>query len=328
MLEVVDPGLLSTIQDAGRPWAADQGVPRGGACDPLALRVLEQLVGGPAGSTAALEITLAGPELAVRETCVIGLSGADLECEVTEERRPLRPGTTALVRAGTTLRFGAARDGCRAYLSLAGGIDVPLVLGSRSTCSVGGFGGIDGEGRPIRAGDLLRPMKPGALGLAGRRWPGRAGGSVGASGSTVVRVVAGPHLDRFPKGSLEGLRSNSWEVSGRSDRMGIRLDGSALPVPARPDLVSIPVTWGAVQVPPSGQPIVLLADHQTVGGYPIVAVVASVDRPVLGQLRAGDAVRFEVVEAVLARRLKIASDAIFDADAAMFRTDASDATAG
>ncbi|MEO7118898.1 MAG: hypothetical protein ABIZ34_08000, partial [Candidatus Limnocylindrales bacterium] len=161
MLEILSPGLLSIVVDGGRPWAADQGVPRGGACDPLALHVLEALLGGEPGTTAVLEMSLLGPELAVRETCLIGLAGADLGGEVVEERRRLRPGSATLVEAGTTLRFPEAHDGCRAYLGLAGGIEVPLMLGSRSTCLVGRFGGIDGEGRPVRAGDLLRPTDPG-----------------------------------------------------------------------------------------------------------------------------------------------------------------------
>ncbi|MEO7119027.1 MAG: biotin-dependent carboxyltransferase family protein, partial [Candidatus Limnocylindrales bacterium] len=270
---------------------------------------------GEPGTTAVLEMSLLGPELAVRETCVIGLAGADLGGEVVEEGRRLRPGSVTVVEAGTTLRFPEAHDGCRAYLGLAGGIDVPLMLGSRSTCLVGRFGGIDGEGRPVRAGDLLRPTEPGgatATASPDRVWPGPAGGAIGSDAVATVRVVAGPHLDRFPGGVLDRLASAKWTASVRSDRMGVRLEGDALPG-AGGELVSLPMVWGAIQVTAGGQPIVLLADHQTVGGYPVPAVVASVDRPVIGQLRAGDRIRFEPVTFIEALALRGVAEAAFEA---------------
>ena len=323
MLEVIEPGVLSTVQDAGRPWAASMGVPRSGACDPLALRVLQRLMGGDrdgVDTPAVLEMSLVGPTLAVREACVVGLSGADLGAEATTADgagRPLQPGTTALLRAGTTLRFAGAVDGCRAYLGVGRGIDVPLVLGSRSTCLVGRFGGI--EGRPLRAGDVLRPVDPGDdPSLAGRRWPGDRGGHVAHDGGTVLRVVRGPHADLLGADALARLVTTGWSVSVRSDRMGIRLDGPAIRPLAAAELISFPVTWGAVQLPRTGTPIVLLADHQTVGGYPVPLVVTSVDRPALGQLRATDHVRFRLIDLDEARALRVAAEAAFRADASRF----------
>ena len=294
MLEVLDPGLLSTVQDGGRPDLAHLGVPPGGACDPWGLAAAN-LLAGNAPDASALEMTVAGPALAVRATCVVALGGADLGARVEEEERPLRPGTAYLLRTGTRLVFeGGSGRGARAYLALAGGIAVPRILGSASTCLAGGFGGI--EGRPLRAGDRLVPERPGDLAAAGRSWPADVplGPPHDPDLATPVHVVPGPHAGRFPPGALEALLGTGWEVDPRSDRTGLRLAGPPLPGAGGGELVSLPMTWGAVQVPPDGRPIVLLADHPTVGGYPVIAVAIRADRPLLGQLRPGDEVRFEL----------------------------------
>lgn len=302
MLEVLGPGLHTTVQDGGRPDAAALGVPRSGACDPLALAAANLLLGN-APDAAALEMTLVGPELAVREACVVALAGADLRATVPEDGRRLRPGTSHLLRPGSTITFGAARDGARGYLALAGGVDVPVVLGSRSTAPVGGFGGL--EGRPLAEGDQVRPAHPEVLGLGGRSWPG-PGGSSGVAlhvGPRTVHIVDGPHAAEFPPGAMALLLETAWTVTPRSDRMGVRLAGPPLPPAEGPEPASLGMTWGAVQVPAGGAPIVLLADHPTVGGYRVIAVAASADRPVLGQLRAGDEVRFARIDVARARRL-------------------------
>ncbi len=295
MLEVRDPGFLSTVQDAGRPGYGRLGVPPSGACDPWGLAVANLVCGNDEGA-AALEITVGGPALTVREACVVALGGADLRAVVVEEGRRLAVGSAHPLRPGTTLRFeGAAGAGARGYLALPGGIDVPEVLGSRSTCLVGGFGGVGGA---LRTGDTLRPGRPGDLAAAGRRWPGQT-----RLGDGPIRIVAGPHVEWFERGALEALAAAGWTVLPASDRQGVRLDGPPLPRRADPrDLVSEPVAWGAVQVPPDGGPIVLLADHNTIGGYPVLAVVARADRPALGQLGLGAAVRFTVVNVEEAQR--------------------------
>jgi biotin-dependent carboxylase-like uncharacterized protein len=314
MLEVLGPGLHSTVQDGGRPDASALGVPRSGACDPLALAAANVLLGNPPDA-AALEMTLVGPELTVLAPCVVALAGADFQAKVPEDGRRLRPGTTHLLRAGCTVSFGAARDGARGYLALVGGVDVPPVLGSRSTAPVGGFGGFDG--RPLDEGDRLRPAHPGALGLGGRSWPG-PGPSSGVSvhlGPRTVHVVEGPHAVEFPAEAMELLLGTAWTVTPRSDRMGVRLAGPLLPPADGHEPVSLGMTWGAVQVPAGGAPIVLLADHPTVGGYRVIAVAASCDRPVLGQLRAGDEVRFVRIDLVRACRMAVdAADALRAAD--------------
>lgn len=294
MLECLAPGLQATIQDGGRPGAAALGVPRSGACDPLAMAAANLLLGDPEDAP-VLEMALVGPRFAVREACVAALAGADLDARVPEEGRRLRPGSSFVLHAGTSLAFGEALDGCRGYLALAGGIDVPNVLGSASTAPVGGIGGLGG--RPLALGDRLAPRDGGASGPARRMWPGpgRASGVAVMEGPRWVRVVRGPHAEMEGEEPVRHLLETTWEVSAQSDRTGIRLEGPPVPVRSTGDLVSLGMVTGAVQLPPGGRPVVLLADGPTVGGYPVVAVAIGADWPVLGQLRPLDQVRFREV---------------------------------
>src|SRR5689334_22580919 len=302
MLEVVVPGLLSPVQDAGRTGYADLGVPSAGACDAHALAGADLLLDNPPDAP-ALEITIAGPEFSVGNTCVVGLGGADLGAYLVGAERPLVPGGAYLLRGGETLAFRGGAHGARAYLALSGGIAVPRGLGSASTYLAGGFGGLDG--RPMRAGDVLRPTHGGDFHTAGRRWPApaplspfplreRGRGVRPVAPPPTVRVVPGPHGDHFAPDALETLLTATWEVGPQSDRMGLRLRGPVLmhSAPARAELVSQGIIWGALQVPADGQPIALLADHQTVGGYPVLAVAIRADWPLLAQLPPGAPVRF------------------------------------
>jgi biotin-dependent carboxylase-like uncharacterized protein len=291
ILEVVEPGLLTTVQDLGRPDAVALGVPVGGACDSWSLRVANVLAGNDPNA-AALEITLAGPTFRVTDDCRVGLAGADFEARVNGE--PFEPGSGRVLRRGESLAFGAAQSGVRAYLAIHGGVDVPNVLGSASTCLVGGFGGL--EGRPVRSGDIIRSRSSAPVDARIWRWP--------ATESThrPLRVLDGPHPSAF-----EELLATDWTVSARGDRQGIRLDGPPRfpDAAAAAELLSQGVVWGAIQVPPDGQPICLLADRQTVGGYPVVAVVISADLALLGQLCPAEPVHFAAVspqEAVHALR--------------------------
>lgn len=295
MLEVLEPGLLTTVQGRGRREAVDLGVPVGGACDTFSLAVANVLAGNPPPN-AALEMTLAGATFRVREDCTVAVAGADMG--------GLPIGRSVLLRQGQTVVFGPAREGSgvRAYLSLAGGIDVPEVLGARSTCLVGGFGGVDG--RPLRAGDLIR-RREAPITVPEQVWPGAVSPLRGAPPQR-IRVVAGPDADALG-GGVARLLNSAWTVSGRGDRQGIRLDGPTLAPQAHATTLSRGVTWGTVQLPPDGLPIVLLADHQTVGGYPAIAVVISADLPLIGQLGPGDELRFVEVGIVEAQRLLRAS---------------------
>jgi antagonist of KipI len=295
VLEVIEPGLLTTVQDGGRWGFGHLGVPESGACDRHGLAVANLLVGN-VPDDAGLELTLVGPTLAVHEEACLGLGGADLRATVEEPgRRTIRfsPGTSRMVRAGSVVRFpGPPAPGARAYLAVAGGIDVPEVLGSRSTCLAGGFGGL--EGRPLRAGDRLAGRDPAGWALVDRAWPSSLPGRQDAS-SGPIAVLAGPQPERFPDGTLERFLAEEWTVSTHSDRVGVRLDPLGDPIAPRPEAAeqpSQPMTWGAIQLPPDGRPVVLLADHRTVGGYPVIAVVARVGLPIAGQLAPGDRVRF------------------------------------
>ena len=294
--EVVDGGLATTVQDGGRPEWTHFGVPRSGPCDPWSLAIANLLVGGEPDA-AALEMTLVGPTLVARRSTIVGLAGADLGGRVGGRR--LAPGRSHRIEAGETIEFpGDASEGrARAYLALPGGIDVPEVLGSRSTCLAAGFGGIDG--RPLRTGDVVS----GSAGLAretaaaatdpppGERvWPADPEGSTNADEVAVLRVIAGPAP------GCDAIVVASWRVGREADRVGLRLDGGPLPSGIAGEAVSHGVPWGAVQVPPDRRPIILGPDHQTTGGYPVAAVVIMADRPVLGQLRPGTEVRFEAID--------------------------------
>jgi len=289
--EVLDGGLVTTIQDGGRPDWAHLGVPRSGACDPWSLAVANLLVGADE-TTAAVEMTLVGPTLVARESTVMGLAGADLGGRVVAGRR-LAPGRRHRIAAGETITFpgdGSDRR-ARAYLALPGGIDVPEVLGSRSTCLAAGFGGM--EGRPLEAGDVLRggvAGTPRAASLADEVvWPADPLRDA-STGEAILRILPGPAP------GIDALAAARWRVGREADRVGLRLDGPRLADGIAGETVSHGVTWGAIQVPPDGRPIILGADHHTTGGYPVVAVVISADRPVLGQLRPGAEVRFQTVE--------------------------------
>lgn len=305
VLEVVSAGLLTTVQDIGRPGLESMGVPSGGAADPLGLAVANLVVGNEPGA-AAIECTILGPELRVLTDVTIGLGGADLGAHALPTGRALRPGVSHRLRAGQVLAFADVEPetGCRAYLAIAGGVDVPEVLGSRSTSLVGGFGGFDG--RPLRAGDRLwaRGAMPGE---AQPEWPPDL---PFPSSNAPVRVLAGPdtadsaHDDATGSAApLTELLAGAWTVSHYGDRRGLRLEGPALsslgPIADRPSQAVLP---GAIQLTPSGQPIVLMPDAGPTGGYPVIAVVCSADLWLLGQLRPGSEVAFELVDAPAARR--------------------------
>jgi len=307
-LEVIDGGLTATIQDHGRPDWAHLGVPASGACDAWSLAVANLLAGSASGA-AAIEMTIVGPTLVARRATVIGLAGADLGGRVVGGRR-LPSGRSHRIDAGETIAFPGdeAERGARLYLGLCGGIAVPEVLGSRSTCLAAGFGGLDG--RPLRAGDVIagsigEGRSAGDQAAGERAWPLDPLGVT--SGPAVLRVLPGPAP------GFEPLVGQAWRVSREADRVGLRLDGAPLPEGIGGEAVSHGVVWGAIQVPPDGRPIVLGPDHQTTGGYPVAAVVIAADRPVVGQLRPGAEVslqpvgRAEAIEALRAQEAALAA---------------------
>ena len=280
MITVERPGLLTTVQDEGRWGYQALGVPVAGPMDPWSARVANRLVGNGPGA-ALLEVTLAGPTLQFHFPCLVGIAGAEFEVLVGE--RPLSVPGVAQTAPGDRVVFGPRRRGCRAYLAVAGGLDVPQVLGSRSTHVRAGLGG-----RPLRAGDRLRV----GAGRAARPGDPASAPRPGWTEGPTLRIVAGTEDDAWGREVRTGLCSNLYRVSPASDRMGYRLEGPTPWPPGPSDLVSTPTVTGAVQIPPGGRPILLMADRQTTGGYAIAAVVCRADVGVAGQLAPGDEVQF------------------------------------
>lgn len=296
MLRVIEAGALSTVQDAGRPAAVHLGVPVSGACDAWSMAVANLLLDNEEGA-AVLEMTLLGATFEIVTSGVIAVAGADMEAVVEGEGRRLEPGASHRVEAGTRLRFGAAVRGVRAYLAIPGGIDVEPILGSRSTCLAGGFGGL--AGRALAPGDVLIPSRAPTRALAGNSWP--AGGFDPVNEET-VRIVAVPDAPGVHPDALKALTGRRWTVSPVGDRTGVRLDGVPLPTSETGAvLVSAGVVPGAIQVPPSGLPIILLSDGPTIGGYPVPAVVSRADLPIVAQRAPGDRVMLVAIEGTEAR---------------------------
>ena len=284
-ITVLRAGLFTTIQDIGRWGHQASGVPVSGPMDRLSHRVANALVGNEP-TAALLEVTLAGPEIRIENGAVIAVTGADLGARLDAEDIPLhRP---MKCRPGAVLRFGERRSGARAYIAFSGGITVSPMLGSRATHTYSGLGGLDG--RPIAAGDRL------ALGheRAVSPWRVISTPRKSATGGVRVRVMPGPQLDYFPPEAIELLQRTRFTVTSQSDRMGYRLTGATIPRVEDREMISDATFAGALQVPPSGDPILLMSDRQTSGGYPQIATVITADLSMAGQLAPGDWIEFEI----------------------------------
>ncbi len=284
-ITVVKPGWFTTVQDLGRFGYQHAGVPVSGAMDPVALILANRLVGNRDGE-AALEITLRGPELLFERDTVAALAGADLSAAIDGVAVPLW--TELSVQAGSRLTFGARRTGGRAYLAVAGGIDVPLVLGSRATHVASNCGGW--HGRALVAGDRLPGGRPSARQAAHRTLPFSLRPRYGSV--VTLRLLAGPQAKLWDSGVAASLARQTYRLSVHSNRMGYRLDGPPVPPPRTAPWISDATAAGALQVPPDGQPILLMADRQTTGGYPKPAAVITADLHLAGQLLPGDAIQF------------------------------------
>ncbi|WP_145325664.1 biotin-dependent carboxyltransferase family protein [Paenibacillus xylanexedens] len=316
-IEVIRPGLLSTVQDEGRTGYRRYGIHPGGVMDTFAARAANMLVGN-SRHAAVLEMTMTGPRLRFHESRLISLCGADLTATVDHQPVPLwRP---VLVRAGSVLKFGQCRHGLRGYLAIAGGIAVPEVMGSRSTDLKTGLGGV--EGRALCVGDLLPTGEPS---VEARVWMQRMEKKAEENerdhrilvpawflsererpdydGRSVIRLMQSKDSLLFSQESLEQFYGEKYVISPQSDRMGYRLQGSRLALDQPLERLSEAVTYGTVQVPPDGQPIILMADHQTIGGYPVIAQVARVDMPILAQAKPGTRIAFKQITYDQARQL-------------------------
>jgi antagonist of KipI len=293
VMSIVRPGMLTTIQDLGRWGFQSRGVPVSGAMDPYSHRLANRLVGND-DNAATLEVTMIGPRVTFDEPATVAVTGA--EFRLTVDELPVPMNTRADIRAGSVLRFGERHKGARAYVAVRGGLDVPQVLGSRSTHVQTRMGGLDG--RALRSGDRVS---------CGSEWRNETDKATRPlrlpDGGAVLRVIPGATAEF---GCLTGQR---FRVSPESDRMGYRLQGPGDGGGRSGDLISHAQPHGAVQVPPAGQPILLMADHGTTGGYRVGAVVITADLPLAAQLAPGDWVEFEPCSLEDADRARLEQEA-------------------
>jgi antagonist of KipI len=324
-LVAVAPGLLTTIQDLGRPGHARHGVSAAGAADALSLRIANRLAGNP-DDAAGLEMTLLGGTFRFETGTRIALAGADMEA--TLDGRPIPPWAACDVGPGQLLVCGAARGGMRSCLAVHGGIAVEPVLGSRSTHMPSRLGGL--EGRALRKNDRLpigafpdgpvRGAKDGAAAGATLPEPRRLDDAalaalprpVAPPGTATLRLTDGVHADRFASEARQRLFDATYKVSPTSNRMGLRLEGPGIAPLQDGEIISEGMPLGAVQIPSGGDPIILFVDHQTTGGYPVIGCVISADLPRIAQLRPRDAVRFEPIAMAAARALLLEQEAWLD----------------
>jgi antagonist of KipI len=303
-------GFFTSVQDLGRTGFREFGVSSGGALDSFGLRVANLLVGNEEGA-AGLEITLGGLQLCFEEERVVAWCGGEFDVQIAST--PLPAGHAAHVQAGGELKFGRPQNGCRSWLAVSGGIDVPSVLRSRSTDLRAQFGGF--EGRTLRDGDVI-PLAA---------WPGSSIPATAISSWTaphdwvspakpkpILRFIRGMDWSRFDDLAIQRFTEHEFGISPDSDRMGVRLEGPELKRVDESDLISEAVAPGTIQVPPSGKPILLLGDCQTIGGYPKIAYVITVDLGVAAQLRARDHVRFSEVSLSDAHRLLVEREREFE----------------
>lgn len=298
---ILKPGLSTTIQDLGRPGRRHLGVPLSGAADAYSLSLANAAVGNPADA-AGLECTLHGPTLRLQCSTTFALAGADMGARLNEKPTPLYETTHAA--DGDVLSLGAAKAGARGYIAFAGGLDGDQFFSSRSTYAPAGFGGV--EGRALRQGDRLQgagliPSTPKDIPSALRPR---------LTHEYFLRGVSGPEARMLIRDGVTKFFSQRWSVGRRADRMGLQLEGEPLALRTAPPMASSPVFPGAVQCPPDGSPFLLLADAQTVGGYPRIAQIIAADLQLTGQLRPGDHVWFRQTSPDDARDIAIKKTAL------------------
>ena len=304
VLRVIKPGQLTTVQDLGRPNAIPSGVPPGGAMDRFAHSAANLLVGNDPGA-ATLECTLTGPQLVAEQSCVVAITGADFDPRVNDQPEPMW--AAVFMGEGDRLTFGGRRMGARAYISVAGGVAADRWLGSLSTNLMAERGGM--RGRTLEAGDVIQ--------VAGE--PARSPVSAHSLREDLrpeyrdhtLHAIPGPHSERLGAEGRGALFGSVFTVSRHSDRMGYRLEGPHLDA-SGDELLSFGLAAGAIQVPQSGQPILLMADHQTAGGYPVVATVVSADLPIAAQFMPGDELRFEEITLDRALQMRLTQRATLD----------------
>lgn len=297
MIVVEKGGMLTTIQDQGRFGYERFGVSPAGPMDMRSFHIANILVDNQRG-TAAMEISIIGPTLRFTEPAVIAVTGCDLSPVCNGTLIPMY--TAVSVKAGDVVQMSVAKTGCRAYLAVAGGFNVPEVMGSRATSIQNQIGGV--SGRKLNSGDEL------AIGIPAPALDQIAGRAltpekVGLQQPAVLRVIMGPQENEFTEQGIDTFLKSTYQVGNDSNRMGYRLNGPVIQHSGDGNIISDGITTGSVQVPAAGLPIIMLAERQTVGGYPKIATVISADLPKIGQCRPGDSVQFQAVSIDEAQRL-------------------------
>jgi len=287
VFQVLKPGFFTTVQDLGRYGYLKYGVPISGAMDSFSMIAANLLVGNTPND-ACLEITLIGPELQALADTQIAVTGGKISVKINGKEAPMWQ--TLTVRKGDIVSIGKVESGCRCYLSVRGGINTPIILGSRSTYVRGCFGGVDG--RQLKAGDVIEEFSAAPLNVV-YKMPENLVPHF--EDSFTVHVVLGPQADMFTEKGIETFLSNPYKVTLESDRMGYRLEGPAIEHKGKADIVSDALLPGAVQVPKSGKPIIIMRDAQTTGGYPKIAAVITPDLNRLGQAKPNDTIWFSEI---------------------------------
>ncbi|MEC0303209.1 5-oxoprolinase subunit C family protein [Terribacillus saccharophilus] len=287
LFQVIKPGLLTTFQDLGRTGYQEYGVVVAGAMDDFSLQIANLLVGNRRDD-AGLEVTMMGPVLKVLEDSVIAITGGNLSPRVNGQPAPMWKSFE--VKEGQLVEFGQPMEGIRSYISVAGGFDLPAVMGSNSTYLKAKIGGLNG--RALEKEDILYGNED-VHAVTGRSL--HYDEIPKYQKEVAVRVVLGPHQDAFTDEAIKAFLSSNYEITPQSDRMGFRLKGPELTHKTTADIISEAIPLGGIQVPANGQPIILMADRQTTGGYTRIATVISADISLLAQAAPGAVVRFEEV---------------------------------
>ncbi len=317
-ITVLRPGLLTSIQDLGRYGHQKHGVIVSGGMDSYSLRLANILVGNEEAE-AALEITIMGPSLRIEQDILMAITGGDLSPTVAGAAIPMwRP---VYLKGGSVLQFGACKTGCRSYLAIAGGYTIPEVMGSKSTYLRAGLGGF--QGRALQKGDVLHNKSPQAASLefmqqlakqssltsfVSTAWYVGRGHIPQDYKHITIRIMRGRQFDQFTDDSIEKLLHSPFRVTPQSDRMGYRLSGATLKLAKPLEMISEAIALGTIQVPSDGNPIALLADRQTAGGYPKIAQIATVDVAVIAQSKPGADIWFQEISLATAEELYLARE--------------------
>jgi antagonist of KipI len=316
VIQVLEPGLFTTVQDLGREGFGPMGVSASGAADKISLRMGNRLLANHQGAP-GLEMTLLGGTFAFPDGAVLALAGSDFGA--TLEEKPIELWRAHVAKPKQVLRLGPTRSGARCYLCVQGGIEVEPFLGSASTHILSGLGGL--EGRALRKGDELKigtryvkSLAPFSASKPDREWALSPRTMEVLEPRKVVCVTDGPQSGWFSEGAKRVFYESTYRVAEDSNRMGIRLQGAAIPAPAGGEMISEGVALGAIQVPEGGQPIILFVEQQTTGGYPKIANVISADFHRLGQLRPRDEIRFQRVEPLGARSMLAFQEMVLEND--------------